>query len=232
MKAIAFDIETIPNEDMIKHLEEPEASKVLKDPVKIQADIAQKKQEQIEKMALSPFTGRIACYSAVGDGDFEEDEYLEDMEKINESEIFVLDCALALIRNIWNRKDILVTWNGSGFDLPFVYGRAMALGVEIPIGCPTLTEVTKRYVYQPHCDLMKAITGWEYLKLNTCAKSVLGGEHKIDFDVKQILPFFKAGKQKDVVDYCHQDTALTYKLYKKVQPYLFQPKDFHVTKGM
>jgi predicted PolB exonuclease-like 3'-5' exonuclease len=229
MKAIAFDIETIPNEDMIQFLETPEPSKAIKDPVKIQADIEAKKAEQKDKMALSPLTGRIACYSAFGEDhkgeEYDEEEYLQDMNDINKSEAFVVDCALTLIRNTVAGGGILVTWNGSGFDLPFVYGRAMALGVEIPTGLPTLSELTKRYIYQPHCDLMKAVNLGEYVKLNTVSRVFLNGEQKIDFDVKQILQFFKDGKQEEVVKYCTQDTALTFKLYKKVQPYIFTAKE-------
>ena len=61
MNILAIDIETMPNPDMISKLPEVVADSRLKDEEKIKADIEKKKAEQIEKMALSPLYGKIAC---------------------------------------------------------------------------------------------------------------------------------------------------------------------------
>ena len=52
---IAFDIETIRNEEMIQHLPMPDVKTGnLKDLNKINAKVQEAKEQQIERMALSP----------------------------------------------------------------------------------------------------------------------------------------------------------------------------------
>ena len=60
-KIAALDLETIADPNMLELLPEVTAKKNLKDPEKIEADIAEKKVQQIEKMGLDPMLNMICC---------------------------------------------------------------------------------------------------------------------------------------------------------------------------
>lgn len=94
----------------------------LKDPDKIAADIAKKKEEALSRSALSPITGRITCVGTSYNGDFrffinhDERALLED-----------LDCYIA-------GKDITyyVGKNNLDFDLPYLRLRHMVNKLPMP----------------------------------------------------------------------------------------------------
>jgi len=220
MSYISLDIETIPNEDMIQYLPEPEVKTGnLKDEAKIQAKIEQAKEKQIADMALNPFFGRVASYSFVnseGDTSSVIENPIDD-----KSESFIIECLLGLITGVIQSDNTIVTWNGNAFDLPFIYKRAMMLGVELPEDCPVLSQLTKRYTVHPHLDLALALNGWQnYLSLNSVAMPLLR-EGKIDFDVTLIKSMIENGEGDKVLQYNRHDAELTYRICEKASKYLF-----------
>jgi predicted PolB exonuclease-like 3'-5' exonuclease len=218
----ALDIETIPNAAMVPFLPEPEISKVLKDPAKIAAARAEAKLEQTSKMALDPMTGRVCACALVGvDG-------ADDFSSVAVATGTDDECELALLAMIFTalgRKDArIVTYNGMGFDIPFLYKRAMILGLQLgEYGAPPMTAWTKRYSTDRHCDLMKVWTGWDnkYEKLDNVANMVLR-ERKMEIDVTTFPDLMKTedGRNK-IGEYCLKDTELTWRLWKKMEGYLF-----------
>lgn len=218
----ALDIETIPNAAMVPFLPEPEISKVLKDPAKIAAARAEAKLEQVSKMALDPMTGRVCACALVGvDG-------ADDFSSVAVATGTDDECELALLAMIFTalgRKDArIVTYNGMGFDIPFLYKRAMILGLQLgEYGAPPMTAWTKRYSTDRHCDLMKVWTGWDnkYEKLDNVANMVLR-ERKTEIDVTTFpeLMTTEEGRNK-IGEYCLKDTELTWRLWKKMEGYLF-----------
>ena len=138
MNILAIDIETMPNPDMISKLPEVVADSRLKDEEKIKADIEKKKAEQIEKMALSPLYGKIACIGYYGD----------EIQKVD------IEDEATMIKKFLDRinENVVVTWNGKGFDFEFIIKRGVILGV-----CPlSLLEVyTNKYKSENHIDLME-----------------------------------------------------------------------------
>ena len=218
---VSLDIETIPNVAMIDKLPEPECTDSrIKDPAKIAAHIAEKKAGQVEKMALDPLYGRVLCVALVGEGietcpittlanDFEERALLQWLFEthLNDPELR------------------LVTWNGNGFDLPFVYRRAMALGVSPKhFGAPPLSHWTQRYKTDRHIDLMQiwgGASGREFTKLDAVARAILG-ESKAEIDVTQFVETMKTEEgRNEIVKYCVQDTKLVDKLFKRALGTLF-----------
>ena len=76
---VVLDIETMPNEEVLSLLPEPSIDSRLKDPEKIKLAQESAREKQIEKMALSPLTGKVACigfYGAVNDVKFGREEIL------------------------------------------------------------------------------------------------------------------------------------------------------------
>lgn len=219
---IALDIETIPNPDMIPLLPEPDVKLGnLKDPAKIAEKKAEAKRDQVADMALDPLTARLACACAVGvdsGSEYERSVCLEELTDADEQ------AKLEPLFTILGTADVrLITWNGAGFDLPFLYKRACILGVDIArFGVPPLTAWTKRYGSDRHFDLMQIWTGWQgFAKLDTVARLILReGKQEMDPAAIPALMATPEGRGK-VVEYCMQDTRLTWRLCERMQGYLF-----------
>ena len=218
---VSLDIETIPNVAMVENLPTPEvALGNLVDPAKIKAKIESAKASQVEKMALDPLYGRVLCIALVGEGvetcpittlanDSEERALLQ----------WLFECYL-------NNPEIrLVTWNGNGFDMPFIYRRAMALGVSPKhFGAPPLSHWTQRYKTDHHIDLMQVwggAAGKEFVKLDAVARAILG-ESKAEIDVTKFSEMMKTEEGRaEIVKYCVQDTRLVMKLFARALGTLF-----------
>jgi len=213
----AFDIETIPNHDVIHLLPEPKVDSRLKDPAKIAAAESEAQQKQIDSMVLDPLTGRILCYSLVSGNHTKADTITEPTDA---QEIELLQELFAIL----GKDDCrLVTWNGIGFDLPFVYKRSVVLGIDpATFGAPPLTAWTARYKTDRHYDLMQIWGGWrDFVKLDTVAGLILG-KKKIEVDVTAFIEQMKTeGGRKEILDYCVQDTRLTWELFERMLGTLF-----------
>lgn len=215
-KYLAFDIETIPDRSKIFQLPPVEIKTGnIKDPEKIKAKEDQARAEQVERMALDPLFGRICC-AVFYDGDKTTKLV---MEKASD------DAERALLESIteilFKTDKILVTWNGNGFDLPFLYKRMMIFGMWAN---QTLAYWTKRYDTSKHIDLMQVWSNWNsqnYAKLDTVSCFV-SNETKLDIDVKTFPELLetKEGKEK-LLEYCEQDVILTHKLARRFEGYLF-----------
>ena len=224
----ALDIETIPNPDAVPFLPEPEVKTGnIKDPAKIAEKVREVKEAQVASMALDALTGRACCYAMVGGSAAGEEptRYVEVLGGVVND-----DTERALIQSIMRvlgGEDCrLVTWNGIGFDLPFIYKRAMILGVDpANFGAPPLSAWTKKYSADRHFDLMQLWGGWksgEYAKLDTVAAMVLR-ERKIAVDVTTFPELLKTeeGGAK-LAEYCMKDTELTWRLFERFNGFLFE----------
>lgn len=196
---LAIDIETYADLDVIDLLPPIEADSRLKDAIKIEEDIKKKQDKQIEQMALNGLYGKIACIGYYNDIVQEVD--LSDEKSMIER----------FLQNLKNAPDVIVTWNGNDFDLPFVFKRGIKYG---------LCKLTDLQFYiaktNPKCiDLMRLWAGYgKYEKLDNVAK-VLLGEGKDEFNVKEIPELIKTISGQELIKrYCLKDCELTYKLGK------------------
>lgn len=200
---LAIDLETQPDLSVIDLLPEVEADTRLKDEEKIKADIEKKKEKQIEQMALNPLYGKIACIGYYSDDIQEVDFGGEELSERVMIENF--------LKRLNTSSDVIVTWNGNEFDLPFIFKRGLKYG---------LCKLTDLQFYttktNPKCiDLMRLFAGWnKYEKLDNVAK-VLLNVSKEEFDVKQIPDLIKTPSGRELIKrYCLRDCELTYKLGK------------------
>ncbi len=202
MKQIVIDIETIPNLDVVDLLPEPKIDSRLKDPAKIEEAKKEARQAQIDKMALSPLTGKVAFVGFFSNGKF--------LNAINFDEKEMLDAAYELMTN-----SQIITYNGKNFDIPFIFKRGIILGCEWA-SIPAMKKFTDRYA-ERHIDLMQEFCNWgEWEKLDNLARFILG-EKKAEFDVTKIAELIKTPEGlQQVSDYCKKDCEITWKLAKKL----------------
>ncbi len=221
---LGLDIETIPNVAMVNNLPEPEvALGNLVDPAKIKAKQDAAKASQVEKMALDPLYGRVLCVALVGEGPEGVSNCPILPEANDDTERKLLQWLFG--EHLNNPELRLVTWNGNGFDMPFIYRRAMALGVSPKhFGAPPLATWTKKYGNDRHIDMMQEWGGAGYkdfTKLDSVARALLG-ESKADIDVTAFAEKMKTQEGRDeIVKYCVRDAALVVKIWERALGTLF-----------
>lgn len=120
-----IDLESapLPLEILETRMPEFKANGTLKDPQKIEADLAAKKQAWLDDAALSPVTGRILVIGAlVG----------ETVLTWHGDEKTFLGEFWSYVSQAIGRSDWIIGFNIYRFDLPFLIKRSWALGVRVP----------------------------------------------------------------------------------------------------
>lgn len=211
-KLISFDLETCPLDNAFDLMPEFEAPKNLKDPLKIDAAIAEKQNAWVEKLALSPDTGRIAAIGVLGD-DF---QMLLAQTKYGETELLLKFWDLWSEAQGWGAH--FVGWNIQSFDLPFLYRRSIALGIEMP---PPIAH--GRPLYDCNMtDVKLCVDPWnkfdiKFLPLDAAARTYLGyGKSDKDVGKDWLNIYNEAPKRAEA--YLIEDCQLTLELAKKFIP--------------
>jgi DNA polymerase elongation subunit (family B) len=229
MATLVFDIETagLP----VEQFDEAQQEYLFREAEKL-ADAAEKaaKREEITRfMSLWPFTSQVVCIAMLnadtGRGqsiylaeDFEDDTAdagpVEFVPCADESEL------LTAFWDVARHYENVVTFNGRGFDVPFVYLRSAQLNVPIT----KKNWLGYRYATEPHCDLAEQLTFYSVSGRDGAAR-----KFNLDFyckafgiespkshgvtgmDVKDLMA---AGKFREIAEYCLRDVRATVELYK------------------
>jgi len=120
----------------------------------------------------------------------------------------------------------LVSWNGSGFDLPVLHYRAMIHGIEAPRYWETghseqsfrWNNYLNRY-HDRHTDVMDLLAGHQpraYCGLDDLAL-LCGFPGKLGMSGEGVAAAIDAGRFGEVRDYCETDVLNTYLLYLRLQ---------------
>lgn len=120
----------------------------------------------------------------------------------------------------------LVSWNGSGFDLPVIHYRSLLHG----IAAPTYWEIGEnqqafrwnnylnRFHYR-HLDLMDVLAAYQnkaFAPLDDIA-SMLGFPGKMGMSGAKVWEEYQAGNLKGIRDYCETDVLNTYCVYLRFE---------------
>lgn len=118
----------------------------------------------------------------------------------------------------------LVSWNGSGFDLPVLNYRCLRLGVTAPrywdVGEHDREFKWNNYInrfHYRHTDLMDVLSGYQMrgaVALDQLAV-LCGLPGKLGMDGSQVWGAYQDGRFDDIRDYCETDALNTYLLYLK-----------------
>jgi len=120
----------------------------------------------------------------------------------------------------------LVSWNGSGFDLPVLHYRALLHGIQ----AKTYWEVGEmqsgfrwnnylnRFHYR-HLDLMDVLAGYQnkaFAPLDELS-TLLGFPGKMGMNGQDVWPSYLNGQLKQIRDYCETDVLNTYCVYLRFE---------------
>jgi len=228
MAKLVFDIETsaLPLENFDEARQEylfREAGKVPDG-----AGREARRAEILQQFNLWPFTAQVVCIAMLNAetargqvlflaGDFEPDTGEARAVKF-------VPCAdeVELLGNFWDvakKYEHVVTFNGRGFDVPFIYLRSAILNVLIT----RKDWLGYRFQTEPHCDLAEQFTFYGVSGRDGAARrfnldfycKAFGVEspksHGVTgLDVNRLL---SEGRHREIAEYCLRDVQATLQLY-------------------
>jgi len=120
----------------------------------------------------------------------------------------------------------LVSWNGSGFDLPVIHYRSLLHGVAAPRYWDTggddknfkWNNYLSRY-HERHTDLMDVLSGYQpraTAKLDQVA-TLLGFPGKMGMDGGRVWDSYRAGDIEGIRNYCETDVLNTWLVYQRFE---------------
>lgn len=120
----------------------------------------------------------------------------------------------------------LVSWNGSGFDLPVLHYRALLHGITAPTYWENgdnqqnfrWNNYLSRFHYR-HLDLMDVIAAYQnkaFAPLDEIS-SMLGFPGKMGMSGSKVWEQYQAGQIKNIRDYCETDVLNTYCVFLRFE---------------
>ena len=238
MATLVFDIETsaLP----LERFDEAQQEYLFREAEKLADETARNaKREEITKfMSLWPFTSQVVCIAMLNaetqrgqtlfvaeDFEDETDESRLAASKPGEDGVKFIPCAdeTELLTQFWDvakKYDSVVTFNGRGFDVPFIYLRSALLNVPIS----KKNWLGYRFATEPHCDLAEQLTFYSVSGRDGAAR-----RFNLDFYCKafgiespkshgvtgmDVSTLMAEKKFREIAEYCLRDVRATVELYK------------------
>jgi 3'-5' exonuclease len=229
MARLVFDIETsaLP----LDHLDPAQREYLFREAEKLPGEVsAQQRRAEIERQfSLWPFTAQVVCVAMInaetcrGQVLFIAPESPTSESPDQTVRFMACPDEASLLARFWEvaqHYEHIVTFNGRGFDVPFVYLRSAILNVPIS----RKDWLGYRFQTEPHCDLAEQLTFYGvsgrdgaarrfnldfYCKAFGIASPKAQGVTGVD--VHRLL---QEGRARDIADYCLRDVQATLELYR------------------
>ena len=229
MAKLVFDIETsaLP----LESFDEVQQEYLLREIQKIEDETARaiRREEILRQFNLWPFTAQVVCIAMLnaetlrGQVLFTADDYEQDAAEGGPVEFVPCADELELLTAFWDvakHYEEIVTFNGRGFDVPFLYLRSAIL--KVPIS--KRNWLGYRFATEPHCDLAEQLSFYGVSGREGAAR-----RFNLDFyckafgldspkshgvtgmDVKSLLA---EGQYREIAEYCLRDVRATVELYR------------------
>jgi DNA polymerase elongation subunit (family B) len=229
MATLVFDIETTAQP--IENFDEAQQEYLFREAEKMDDATAKlARREEITKfMSLWPFTSQVVCIAMLnaetqrGQSLYVADDFEEDAGDAGPVEFVPCADELELLTAFWDvakHYDSVVTFNGRGFDVPFVYLRSALLNVPIS----KKNWLGYRYATEPHCDLAEQLTFYSVSGRDGAARrfnldfycKAFGIESPKSHGVSgmDVGTLVAGGKFREIAEYCLRDVRATVDLYR------------------
>jgi 3'-5' exonuclease len=229
MATLIFDIETtaLP----LENFDEAQQEYLFREAEKIDDLVAKdaKRQEITRFMSLWPFTSQVVCIAMLnaetqrGQSLFIAEDFEEEADESAPVKFVPYADEFELLTAFWDvakHYDNVVTFNGRGFDVPFIYLRSALLNVPIS----KKNWLGYRYATEPHCDLAEQLTFYSVSGRDGAARrfnldfycKAFGIESPKSHGVSgmDVSTMMAEGKFREIAEYCLRDVRATVELYK------------------
>jgi hypothetical protein len=229
MAKLVFDIETsaLP----LESFDEVQQEYLLRETQKIEDEAARgvRREEILRQFNLWPFTAQVVCIAMLnaetlrGKVLFTAEDYQEQSAEGGPVEFAPCADEIELLNSFWDlarHYEEVVTFNGRGFDVPFLYLRSAILNVPIS----KKNWLGYRYATEPHCDLAEQLTFYGVSGRDGAAR-----KFNLDFYCKafgidspkshgvtgmDVNTLLAEGKFREIAEYCLRDVRATVELYR------------------
>ena len=229
MARLIFDIETsaLP----LDHFDEAQKEYLFRECQKLEDELQRNtRRTEIERQcSLWPFTAQVVCIAMVnadtsrGKVLFTADDHEPEAGEAGPVEFVPCVDETELLTAFWDvakHYDTIVTFNGRGFDVPFIYLRSALLNVPIS----RKDWLGYRYQTEPHCDLAEQLTFYGVSGREGAAR-----RFNLDFYCKafgiespksqgvtgmDVSAILSEGRFRDIAEYCLRDVKATVLLYQ------------------
>jgi predicted PolB exonuclease-like 3'-5' exonuclease len=215
---LVFDLETIPDVSGLRTLLGSDAA--LSD-AEVAAQAFAARREKTGSDFLQHHLHRVAAISCV----FRDDEgfRVRSLGNVDDAEPKLIQDFYRIVERYTPQ---LVSWNGSGFDLPVLNYRALIHGINAArfweMGDEDRDFKWNNYLsryHTRHLDLMDHLamyTGRANAPLDDLAK-LCGFPGKMGVDGSQVWSLYQEGRLQEIRDYCETDVVNTYLVYCRYQ---------------
>jgi hypothetical protein len=228
---MVIDIETVPALDR-RDLPPTVAAALADNAVK-------KEMEPAAVMGMSPFFGKVVSL-AIGDGDAPPGDNDVTVLAVPPDGVTIDPCPAwlrpmsepQLLRSFWalaSKAGTVVTFNGRGFDLPFLITRSLIHGIPARVDL-----VSQRYALRPHLDLFELLTqrGRGPSKLDVVCWALGIESPKEVMDGSMVAPAYERGEIVKIAEYNAHDVRATSAIYRKVRDLVLRYRgDWTMPKG-
>jgi hypothetical protein len=213
-----LDIETIPSQDPAVHARIAEtitAPGNISKADTIAAWAAEKKpglvKEAIAKTALDGSAGHICC---IGWAWNDEPPHAHTIATIKTERDFLSDCARLWTERVGNNfsRPVVIGHNVIGFDIRFIWQRAIVLGVRMPEWFPRDPKPWGDDAF----DTMTAFAGARGMIGLDRLSLALGLEGKGDVDGSMVGEMWSAGRYEEISAYCKGDVERTRAIHRQM----------------
>ena len=222
MNVLVFDIETIPDIDGGQRIYDL-AGLDDKSTAKAMFHIRQQKSgSDFLPLHLQKIVAISVLYRGMGD-DMNHEVSIRSLGDENSSEA---DLLTEFFEEIDKRTPTLVSWNGSGFDLPVIHYRSLKNSISAPSYWDKGNKNTEfqhdNYLnrqHERHTDLKDVLASYSNeatAPLNDIAM-LLGFPGKMGMDGSKVWDEYQAGNLNSIRDYCETDVLNTYLIYLRYQ---------------
>lgn len=217
MSVLVFDIETIPDIESgrklynLDNLSDEDTAKALfaLRKKKVGHQFLSHHLQKIVAISLVMQAGQDIRVWSLGDNDADEPELIS-----------------RFFSGLEKHVPTLVSWNGSGFDLPVLHYRALLHGIQAPLYWETGENTShfrwnnylNRFHYR-HLDLMDVLAGYQnkaFAPLDEIA-TLLGFPGKMGMSGAHVFDAYLAGDIEGIRNYCETDVLNTYCVYLRFE---------------
>ena len=125
-----------------------------------------------------------------------------------------------MIIQAYQERTPLVTFNGSQFDLPVLFFRAIQQ--DVPIDRTMYQRLTTRYGNPFHYDLMQLLSGWDRQRWHSFdfySRLFRLGD-KEDFDGSKVYGAYQAKEYNKIAEYCRKEVDIMCRLFARLEPWI------------
>jgi DNA polymerase elongation subunit (family B) len=229
MAILVFDIETsaLPVETFDESQQEYLFRELQRIPDGPEREV--RRDEISRQFSLWPLTAQVLCIAMLnaetqrGQVLFTADDFEDDATEDGPVEFVPFADENEMLTAFWDvsrHYDGIVTFNGRGFDVPFLYLRSAVLNVPI-----TRKEwLGYRYATSPHCDLAEQLSFYGVSGRDGAAR-----RFNLDFYCKafgiespksqgvtgmDVARLLAEGRHREIAEYCLRDVRATVELYR------------------